>query len=118
MIKTVQHTCATTLDGSTMKALIQLGFVPNRVTIRNRTSCVSMEWTTNTATYGYKIGADGAVTYTTDCALTVVDGSDKSTAFNGVSINTFAQGFILPVITDINDTGSEILDITAERTDL
>jgi hypothetical protein len=123
MMKNVVHTCATTTDGSTMLAVIQLGFVPDKVTIVNRTTCVSIVWYKSTPAYVYLIGADGAVSRTNSYTLTAVDGSDKVTTYPSgptgyQSLMNYSYGFILPVITDVNDTGSEVLDITAERSDI
>ena len=112
MLKTIKHTCSSALDGDTKAAVIQLGFVPTRVTIKNRTALASLEWTDNTDTFGYKTITDGTMSFLSACALTVIDGSDKQ------NYTSYSYGFLMPEIADINDTAGEILDITAERTDL
>jgi len=110
MIKTIQKTCTTATAASGM--VVELGFVPDRVTIRNRTTLYSLEWTQNTDTHGYVTTSTGSVTYVSAAALTLIDGSDK------VNYTDYSYGFLIPVITDLQDASGEILDITAERSDI
>ena len=114
MLKTIQHTCLS--GASDFATVMELGFVPNRITVRNRTTLAALEWTENTDDKSYFYGVSGSVslkpTFLSANGITVIDGSDKT---NYVSSS---YGFLLPKITDLNDTADEVLDITAERDDL
>lgn len=113
MLKLIKHTCLS--GASDFLTAFEIGFVPERVTARNRTTGFELEWTTNTDTKSYVKRLSGGLTQVTFLSangLTIVDGSDKT------SYTTQSFGFLLPKITDLNDTAGEILDITVERTDL
>jgi len=84
---------------------IELGFIPSKVVITNRTSLARLEWNENLpAGNFYKTVAAGTRTLETSGGITLIDGSDKESALG--------QGFVIPVLADINDA-AEILDIEA-----
>lgn len=88
---------------------IELGFIPTRVVITNRTSLATLEWNENLpAGNFYKVVAAGTRTLETSGGITLIDGSDKSDNLDK------SFGFVLPVIADINDA-AEILDIEVHR---
>ena len=93
-------------------AVVELGFVPDRLIIKNRTSLAEIEWNANLdAGYYYKRVAAGTLTLETSGGPTLIDGSDKTNNLDK------SFGVVLPAIVDINDTASEILDITAIKDD-
>jgi hypothetical protein len=110
MMKSFTQTCLS--GASDYATVIELGFVPSRVTVTNRTELNKVIWTADTDTKGYFITDQGVTTFVSAVALTLIDGSDK------VNYTTSSFGFLLPKITDLNDTAGEILDITAERSDI
>jgi hypothetical protein len=92
--------------------VVEVGFVPDRIVITNRTTLITLEWNENLDSGDYyKIIADGTRTLETSGGPTLIDGSDK-TNYTGYSF-----GFVLPVIANINDTTDEILDIVVTRED-
>jgi len=106
----MQKQSTLTSDGSS--AVVELGFVPDKLVITNRTTLNTLEWNANlpAANY-YWVVAAGIRTLLTSGGPTLVDGSDKSTNLNK------SFGFVLPAITGLNDVASEILDITAIKDD-
>jgi hypothetical protein len=92
--------------------VIELGFIPSKLIITNRTSLATLEWNSNLpAGNFYKIAAAGTRTLVTSGGPTLLDGSDKT---NNI---TSSFGVILPVLADFNDA-AEILDIEAIRDDI
>jgi len=113
MLKLISQACLS--GASDYSTAFEVGFVPERVTIINQTTFSELQWTKNTATKSFlKRLSGGLVTHTLLSAngLTVIDGSDKT------NYVTQSFGFLLPKITDLNDTAGEILDVTVERTNL
>lgn len=89
--------------------VIELGFIPTRVTIVNRTSLATLEWNENLpAGNFYKVVAAGTRTLETSGGPSLIDGTDKSANLDK------SFGIVLPVIADINDA-AEILDIEVHR---
>jgi hypothetical protein len=116
MLKLISQACLS--GASDYATAFEVGFVPERVTVINRTTFAELQWTKNTivtqpASFLKRLSG-GLVTHTLLSAngLTVIDGSDKT------NYVTQSFGFLLPKIVDLNDTAGEILDITVERTDL
>lgn len=93
--------------------VVELGFVPSKLVIINRSSLAEIVWTSELpiANY-YKQVAAGTRTLVTSGGPLVVDGSDKTANLNK------SFGFKLPAIADINDTNGEILDVEAIRDDI
>lgn len=91
---------------------VELGFVPDKLIITNRTTKYTLEWNSNlTAGYYYQITDQGVKTLVTSGGPTVIDGSDKT------NYVTSSFGFLFPVIANIQDTLNEVLDISAIRND-
>ena len=102
-----------TVAANTTAEIVELGFVPSKIRITNRTSLATLEWNENLpAGYWYKTVAAGTRTLVTSAGPTVLDGSDKTN-----NLET-SFGFNLPTQADINDTLGEILDIEASRDDI
>lgn len=108
MQKQVELTCP-----DNAASTVELGFVPDRIVATNRTSKYTLEWNKNLASgYYYQITDQGVRTLVTSGGPTLVDGSDKTNYIT----NSF--GFVFPVIANIQDTLSEVVDIVAFRDDL
>lgn len=90
--------------------VVEVGFVPDKIVVTNRTTLVTLEWNVNLDSGNYyQIVAAGNRTLVASGGPTLIDGSDKT---NYVS-SSF--GFVLPVIANINDTLNEVLDIEVYR---
>ena len=109
MIKSFTKTC---VSGTTFVQAVELGFVPDRVTIRNQTQLTTLVWTADTDTKAYITTATGSTSFDSVGAITVIDGSDKT------NYTSYSYGFLLPAAATINDTHGEVLDITASRNDI
>jgi len=106
----MQKQSTVTSDGNAV--VIEVGFVPSKFTITNRTSLATIEWNENLpAGNYYKTVAAGTRTLVTSGGPTLIDGSDKSANLNK------SFGINLPALADINDTDTEIMDLTFIKDD-
>lgn len=114
MYKQTTHTITASQAAGTTNILVELGFVPDKIVIRNRTSDYSVEWNDSMPSDEYYLfGADGAQSYenTGTATFVVVDGSDKT------NYVTTSFGIVITGnITNLTDA-EEVLDIYASRED-
>lgn len=101
----MEHISSLAVDGTEQR--VELGFIPAKLEIINRSNRVSMVWmNTLPANNFYKVLADGTRSLETSGGPTLIDGSDKENDKEG-------QGFVIPAsVADINDA-AETLDILA-----
>jgi len=114
MYKQIKHTITASQAAGTTDILLELGFVPDRIVIRNRTNDFSFEWNDSMPSDEYyQFLADGAQTYedTAVATFTVVDGSDKTN-----NVSTSFGIVITGNIANLSDA-EEILDIYVYRED-
>ncbi len=92
---------------------VQLGFVPDKLLIRNRVSLYSVEWNRNLAEGEFYLITNAGVRtlVTTSTPISIVDGSDKTNNIN------MSFGIVLGTYANINDTVDEPLDVEATRED-
>lgn len=115
MMKTISQACLS--GASDFATVIELGFVPTKLSVYNATTGAKLDWVTGMTTKSVVTKLSGTVLVGGTClsangTITVIDGSDK------VNYVTSSFGFLLPKITDLNDTAGEILHIVAERSDI
>jgi len=114
MYKQIQHTITAGEAAGTADIIIELGFVPDRMVIRNQTNDYSFEWNGNLAADEYyQFLADGTQTFEDTGAdtFTVIDGSDKTSNL------TSSFGMIIAgAIANLSDA-EEVLDIYVYRED-
>ena len=113
MQKQLLHTVSAAEAAGTSAAVIEVGFVPNRIVIINRTQLTKYEWNENlTSGHFYKRVAAGDLTKPTAGGPTLIDGSDKT---NNVDVSF---GFSIPgALATYTDTENDVLDITVFRDD-
>lgn len=114
MYKQIKRTLTADEAAGTVNVIVELGFVPDRIVIRNRTSDFTLEWNSSMAADEYyKFIANGTQSFedTGTDTFTVIDGSDKT---NNTSLSF---GFILlGGLADVTDA-QEVLDIYVFRED-
>lgn len=107
MIKLLQKACPNNAE-----LVVECGFVPDKIVITNQTTLITLQWNKNLESGDYyQIVAAGDRTLVSSGGPTLIDGSDKT------NYTTSSFGFVLPVITNINDTTGELLDIEVYRED-
>lgn len=114
MYKQTTHTITSGEAAGTTDIAIELGFVPDRVVVRNRTSDYTFEWNDSMAADEYYQFTDGGVQSFEDTGtdtFTVIDGSDK-TNYVETSFGIVLKGNV----TNFTDA-TEVLDIYAYRED-
>ena len=114
MQKQTTHTITAGEAAGTDSIVIELGFVPNKIVVRNRTSDYSLEWNDSMAADEYYQFTDGGVQTFEDTGtdtVTVIDGSDKT---NNI---TTSFGVILTGNIANLTNAQEVLDICAIRDD-
>jgi len=96
--------------------VVELGFVPDRIEITNRTELNTMIWTKNLEDGHYYLRSEaGTLTKPTTGGPTLIDGSSKQALLGEATLRSF--GFYLGKITDLTDIAAEVLDITVYRED-
>lgn len=114
MYKQFKHTI-TAAEAAGADVIIEVGFIPSRIVVKNRTSDYSLDWNSSMASdeYWQTVGSTGVDTFedTGTATFNLIDGSDKTN-------NTDKSfGFYLPGnLANITDA-QEVLDIFVYRED-
>jgi len=93
----------TTVTGATAGAIVQLGFVPEKIVITERVSMNQTVWlATNPADAILTTASTGVRTAVGAAPVTLIDGSDKT------NYTTSSFGFMIPATTLANSLVAEI----------
>ncbi len=122
MQKQTTYTVTAGVAAATYDAVVELGFVPTRLILTNRTTLNKLEWNDNlpSGDYYWDIGSSGIRTLVTSGGPEVIDGSDKNGPYStpgDATTKTVSYGFSLAKLTGLVETEGHILDITAIRDD-
>ena len=116
MYKQISHTVSAAEAAGTDNVMVEVGFVPDRIVVKNRTSDYTLEWNSNMAAdeYWQTVGSTGVDTFedTGTDTFMVVDGSDKT---NNLGVSFGIE--VLGNLANVTDTAAEVLDIYLFRED-
>jgi len=114
---TMTISAAVAANSNAAPLVVEVGFVPNRIYIINRTQLTQYEWNENlTSGHFYQRVAAGDLTKPTSGGPTLIDGSNKNPLSGETTMRSF--GFTIPGnLALFTDTENDVLDITVFRDD-
>lgn len=118
MYKQFKRTLTADEAAGTVDVIVEVGFVPDKVVVRNRTSDYTLEWNDSMASDEYYQFTDGGVQTFEDtgtATFTVIDGSDKDPIGSETSLRSF--GVIIKGGVANVTAAQHVLDIYVSRED-